>query len=64
MELDISTLEPLRTSLERTSPDMRKLRSARTPRIKVECLECGQRFSTRSMIPTCPSCNGSDVDLA
>jgi Zn finger protein HypA/HybF involved in hydrogenase expression len=32
--------------------------------IKVECLECGRKFSTKSMLPTCPKCKGSDIDLA
>ena len=31
--------------------------------ILVECLECGKKFSTRSMIPTCPRCGGSDIDV-
>jgi hypothetical protein len=30
---------------------------------KVICLECSQRFTTTSSIPTCPGCGGSDVEL-
>ena len=32
--------------------------------MKVECLECGRKFKTRSTLPQCPKCGGSDVDLA
>lgn len=31
--------------------------------MKVECLECGCKFSTRSMLPECPKCGGSDIEL-
>ena len=31
---------------------------------KVICLECSRKFSTRSFIPTCPGCGGSDVEPA
>lgn len=30
--------------------------------IKVECLECGKRFTTSSPLPSCPACKGSDVE--
>ena len=30
----------------------------------VECLECGRNFKTSSMIPSCPKCGGSDIELA
>ena len=30
----------------------------------VVCLECSHRFYTSSMIPECPGCGGSDVELA
>ena len=33
-------------------------------RIKVRCLECGKRFTTRSMLPECPKCGGGDIELA
>ena len=26
-------------------------------------MECGKKFKTSSMIPTCPKCKGSDVEL-
>lgn len=32
--------------------------------MEVECLECGRKFKTRSTLPECPTCGGSDVDLA
>lgn len=31
-------------------------------RILVMCLECGKRFSTAKMVPSCPKCGGSDVE--
>jgi DNA polymerase II large subunit len=33
-------------------------------KIAVECLECGKKFSTASMLPSCPKCGGSDIELA
>lgn len=35
-----------------------------TSSIKVQCLECSRVFFTRTSIPSCPGCNGSDIDLA
>ena len=32
-------------------------------RFKVECLECGRKFKTASILPTCPKCKGSDIDV-
>jgi len=32
--------------------------------MKVTCLECSRNFLTRSYIPTCPGCGGSDIELA
>ena len=32
--------------------------------IKVFCLECSRRFTTKSFIPTCPGCGSSDIELA
>lgn len=31
-------------------------------RFPVVCLECGNRFKTASMMPTCRKCGGSDVE--
>lgn len=31
-------------------------------KIRVECLECGRKFATTSMLPTCPACGGSDIE--
>jgi Zn finger protein HypA/HybF involved in hydrogenase expression len=36
----------------------------RTKPFAVLCLECGKRFTTASMTPTCPKCQGSDIELA
>ena len=33
-------------------------------KIAVQCLECGRKFRTSSMLPECPKCGGSDVDVA
>lgn len=32
--------------------------------IAVICRECGKRFSTKSMLPSCPKCHGSDIEPA
>ena len=32
--------------------------------MKVECLECGRKFKTTSMVPSCPKCKSSDIELA
>ncbi len=29
----------------------------------VECMECGKKFKTKSMVPSCPKCGGSDIDM-
>jgi DNA polymerase II large subunit len=31
---------------------------------RVECLECGAKFRTQSMIPECKNCGSTDVELA
>jgi hypothetical protein len=33
-------------------------------KIKVVCNECGKKFQTASMLPTCPKCKGSDIEPA
>ena len=43
----------------RTAP----ARPRRAAGIPVTCNECGRKFSTRSMSPSCPKCGGSDVDV-
>ena len=35
-----------------------------TPKLQVECMECGKRFRTASMLPKCPKCGGTDIDIA
>ena len=32
-------------------------------KIKVVCMECGKKFSTGSMLPTCPKCKGGDIEV-
>jgi len=48
-ETDISHNEPL--------PERRR------HLMKVVCLECSTKFTTRSHIPSCPGCGGSDIEL-
>ena len=36
----------------------------KSKKFKAQCQECGKKFSTASMIPSCPKCHGSDIDLA
>ena len=33
-------------------------------KFKAQCQECGKKFSTANMIPSCPKCHGSDIELA
>jgi len=33
-----------------------------SPKIRVECMECGKKFSTSKLTPQCPRCNGVDVE--
>lgn len=35
----------------------------RAPRFRVECMECGKRWSTTNTVPQCPKCGGVDVEL-
>jgi len=37
--------------------------AAHKSRIRVMCLECSTSFYTSSLIPECPGCGGSDIDL-
>lgn len=37
---------------------------AKAVRLHVVCLECERRFSTSNPMPECPSCGGTDVELA
>lgn len=36
---------------------------SQSSKIKVECLECGKKFSTASSLPSCPKCHGSDIEV-
>jgi Zn finger protein HypA/HybF involved in hydrogenase expression len=45
-------LQPFREAMEQGDP------------FKVQCMECGKKFNTKSMDPTCPKCGGADIDLA
>lgn len=33
-------------------------------KFKAICMECGKKFSTKSALPTCPKCKGSDIEVA
>lgn len=39
------------------------LPTARGKSIPVICLECSRKFHTRSYLPECPGCGGSDVEI-
>jgi DNA polymerase II large subunit len=30
--------------------------------VEVQCNECGKKFTTRNICPTCPKCGGSDAE--
>ena len=34
-----------------------------TNRVKVTCLECGKKFATANLCPSCPKCGGSDIEV-
>lgn len=38
------------------------MKTALSVGIPVICLECGKKFATRSTLPTCPKCHGSDIE--
>lgn len=40
-----------------------KKKSPKKIKIHVVCLECEKRFLTTSMLPSCPKCGGSDIDV-
>lgn len=31
--------------------------------MNVECMECRKKFRTKKILPECPNCGGSDIDL-
>ena len=31
--------------------------------MKLVCLECSHKFSSRNSLPECPQCGGSDIEL-
>jgi DNA-directed RNA polymerase subunit RPC12/RpoP len=41
---------------------MKTKKGSKKPSIKVVCMECGAQFSTKSMLPECPKCGGSDIE--
>lgn len=40
-----------------------KKKTLKKIKIHVVCLECEKRFLTTSMLPSCPRCGGSDIDV-
>lgn len=36
---------------------------AKNNSVAVECMECGKKFKTKKLIPSCPKCGGSDIDV-
>ena len=38
--------------------------SRKAASLRVECMECGKRFRTASMLPECPKCGGTDIDIS
>jgi len=59
----------VRDSIEKAGQDVDQTYHCPLPESKrhstrVVCLECSRTFATRSFIPSCPGCGGSDVELA
>ena len=34
-----------------------------TNRFAVQCLECNRKFKTASLVPVCPNCHSTDIEL-
>jgi len=51
-----------REKAERTER-AKKLIERKSKKIQVECMECCRTFQTSSMLPSCPKCGGSDIDI-
>jgi hypothetical protein len=48
----------------KTIGDPKPAPKAKSASFGVKCQECGKKFKTRSMLPDCPKCGGSDIDLS
>ena len=55
----------LRKNLDTVAPNGRLLTAYRyaDTRVPVVCLECGRRFKTATLTPSCPKCGGSDIEV-
>lgn len=42
---------------------MKEAKTKKNVAVKVQCMECGKKFSTRKFLPECPKCGGSDIDV-
>jgi hypothetical protein len=42
----------------------RRASMPRAHKMNLKCNECGTGFRSSKLIPECPQCNGSDIDLA
>lgn len=42
---------------------VKKLAKEASESFTVQCQECGKSFKTKSMVPECPKCGSSDIDL-
>lgn len=45
------------------SQTIRAQKRATSQRIPVVCMECDKKFSTAKIIPECPKCGGSDIEV-
>lgn len=41
----------------------KKLIEKKSKRMMVECMECCHKFQSSSILPVCPKCGGSDIDI-
>jgi len=41
----------------------KKAKDLKAKGIEVECMECCRKFNSSSILPVCPKCGGSDIDI-
>lgn len=69
LSFDDSSYKVSRT-IEQLSAETLEIEPTRIPgprggsALKLQCLECSRKFTSRNSLPECPGCGGSDIDLA
>jgi hypothetical protein len=58
-----SLLEQIRQAIRKANTEQENGTDV-SSRIGVECQECSKKFWTASMLPECPKCGGTDIEIA